>query len=89
MTVFSVDGKSPGPCSSSDTSDNRASFYLPSDVVKQLHISSTTTVREVIQGLLKKYMVQDNPSKFTLYRQTRRDSQGKRSSEDEIYFSIV
>uniref|UniRef100_A0A671LPQ0 Ras association domain-containing protein 5-like n=1 Tax=Sinocyclocheilus anshuiensis TaxID=1608454 RepID=A0A671LPQ0_9TELE len=89
VTVFSVDGKSPGPCSSSDSSDNRTSFYLPNDAVKQLHISSTTMVREVIQGLLKKFMVQDNPRKFALYRLTRRDSQGKRSSEDEIYFSIV
>uniref|UniRef100_A0A673KZZ4 Ras association domain-containing protein 5-like n=1 Tax=Sinocyclocheilus rhinocerous TaxID=307959 RepID=A0A673KZZ4_9TELE len=75
VTVFSVDEKSPGPCSSSDSSDNRTSFYLPSDAVKQLHISSTTTVREVIQGLLKKFMVQDNPCKFALYHQTRRDSQ--------------
>uniref|UniRef100_A0A671LV47 Ras association domain-containing protein 5-like n=1 Tax=Sinocyclocheilus anshuiensis TaxID=1608454 RepID=A0A671LV47_9TELE len=70
VTVFSVDGKSPGPCSSSDSSDNRTSFYLPNDAVKQLHISSTTMVREVIQGLLKKFMVQDNPRKFALYRLT-------------------
>ncbi|XP_016325792.1 ras association domain-containing protein 5-like [Sinocyclocheilus anshuiensis] len=73
--TVSVDGKSPGPCSSSDSSDNRTSFYLPRDAIKQLHISSTTTVREVIQGLLKKFMVQDNPCKFALYHQTRRDSQ--------------
>ncbi|KAA0707756.1 Ras association domain-containing protein 5 [Triplophysa tibetana] len=75
VTVLSVDGKSPGQSSSSDSSDKRISFYLPSETVKQLHISSTTTVREVIQGLLKKFMVQDNPSKFALYRLTRRDSQ--------------
>ncbi|XP_077059434.1 ras association domain-containing protein 5 isoform X2 [Siphateles boraxobius] len=74
VTVLSVDGKL-GTCSSSDSSDNRTSFYLPSDAVKQLHISSTTTVREVIQGLLKKFMVQDNPRKFALYSQTRRNSQ--------------
>lgn len=54
---------------------NRTSFYLPSDAVKQLHISSTTTVSEVIQGLLKKYTVLDNPRKFALYRQTHRDGQ--------------
>ncbi|XP_048027692.1 ras association domain-containing protein 5 isoform X1 [Megalobrama amblycephala] len=75
VTVLSVDGKSLGTCSSSDSSDNRTSFYLPSDAVKQLHISSTTTVSEVIQGLLKKFMVQDNPRKFALYSHTRRDSQ--------------
>ncbi|XP_055773461.1 ras association domain-containing protein 5 isoform X3 [Salvelinus fontinalis] len=56
-------------------SDKRTSFYLPSDCAKQLHISSTTTVREVIQGLLKKFMVLDNPRKFALYRQTHRDGQ--------------
>ncbi|XP_051957679.1 ras association domain-containing protein 5-like isoform X1 [Xyrauchen texanus] len=75
VTVLSVDGNLPGPCSSSDSSDKRTSFYLPSNAVKQIHISSTTTVSEVIQGLLKKFMVQDNPRKFALYRQTRRDSQ--------------
>lgn len=57
-------------------SDKRTSFYLPSDSVKQIHISSHTTTREVIQGLLKKFMVLDNPRKFALYRQTHRDGQG-------------
>lgn len=56
-------------------SDRRTSFYLPCDCVKQLHISSATTAREVIQGLLKKFMVLDNPRKFALYRQTHRDGQ--------------
>lgn len=58
-------------------SEKRTSFYLPSDCVKQLHISSLTTTREVIQGLLKKFMVLDNPRKFALYRQTHRDGQGE------------
>ncbi|CAL8338560.1 unnamed protein product [Lota lota] len=57
------------------SADNRTSFYLPSDCVMQLHISSITTAREVIQGLLKKYMVLDNPRKFALYKQTHRDGQ--------------
>ncbi|XP_061840827.1 ras association domain-containing protein 5 isoform X2 [Nerophis lumbriciformis] len=55
--------------------EERTSFYLPCDCVKQLHISSTTTTGEVIQGLLKKFMVLDNPRKFALYRQTHRDAQ--------------
>lgn len=55
--------------------EKRTSFYLPCDCVKQLHISSQTTTREVIQGLLKKFMVLDNPRKFALYRQTHRDGQ--------------
>uniref|UniRef100_A0A1A8LUQ0 Ras association (RalGDS/AF-6) domain family member 5 n=1 Tax=Nothobranchius pienaari TaxID=704102 RepID=A0A1A8LUQ0_9TELE len=55
--------------------ENRTSFYLPCDCVKQLHISSLTTTREVIQGLLKKFLVLDNPRKFALYSQTHRDGQ--------------
>ncbi|XP_041835712.1 ras association domain-containing protein 5 isoform X2 [Melanotaenia boesemani] len=55
--------------------EKRTSFYLPCDSVKQLHISSLTTTQEVIQGLLKKFMVLDNPRKFALYRQTHRDGQ--------------
>uniref|UniRef100_A0A3B4AJN5 Uncharacterized protein n=1 Tax=Periophthalmus magnuspinnatus TaxID=409849 RepID=A0A3B4AJN5_9GOBI len=53
----------------------RTSFYLPCDCVKQLHISSLHTTREVIQGLLKMLTVLDNPCKFALYRQTHRDGQ--------------
>ncbi|XP_042356790.1 ras association domain-containing protein 5 [Plectropomus leopardus] len=56
-------------------SEKRTSFYLPRDCVKQIHISSLTTTREVIQGLLQKFMVLDNPRKFALYRQTHRDGQ--------------
>lgn len=58
------------------TNLERTSFYLPSDCAKQLHISSQTTTREVIQALLKKFMVLDNPCKFALYKQTHRDGQG-------------
>uniref|UniRef100_A0A671LP39 Ras association domain-containing protein 5-like n=1 Tax=Sinocyclocheilus anshuiensis TaxID=1608454 RepID=A0A671LP39_9TELE len=81
VTVFSVDGNS----------DNRTSFYLPNDAVKQLHISSTTMVREVIQGLLKKFMVQDNPRKFALYRLTRRDNlfQKLPLSECPLYLRLL
>lgn len=61
-------------------SEKRTSFYLPCDCVKQLHISSLTTTREVIQGLLKKFMVLDNPRKFALYRQTHRHGQGEKNT---------
>ncbi|XP_039555338.1 ras association domain-containing protein 5 isoform X1 [Passer montanus] len=53
----------------------RTSFYLPLDAVKQLHISSTTTVGQVIQALLKKFMVVDNPQKFALFKEMRKDGQ--------------
>ncbi|XP_077581757.1 ras association domain-containing protein 5 isoform X1 [Stigmatopora nigra] len=82
VTLPAVETPVPGcsdgaPSGSQDCgqSENRSSFYLPCDCVKQLHISSTTTTREVIQGLLKKFMVLDNPRKFALYRQTHRDGQ--------------
>lgn len=58
------------------TTAKRTSFYLPLDAIKQLHISSTTTVSEVIQGLLKKFMVVDNPQKFALFKQINKDGQG-------------
>nr|XP_020666324.1 ras association domain-containing protein 5 isoform X3 [Pogona vitticeps] len=57
------------------TTEKRTSFYLPLDAIKQLHISSTTTVSEVIQGLLKKFMVVDNPQKFALFKQMQKDGQ--------------
>lgn len=50
---------------------------MPGEAVKQLHVSSTTTVKEVIEGLLRKFMVQDNPLKFALYKQMHRHGQGK------------
>lgn len=69
-----------------EPSDKRTSFYLPSDCVKQLHISSLTTTREVIQGLLKKFMVLDNPRKFALYRQMHRDGQGAETTLTAGFF---
>lgn len=59
-----------------DRTDHRTSFYLPFHCVKHLHISSVTTTQEVIQGLLKKFTVLDNPCKFALYKQMRRNGQG-------------
>ncbi|XP_023688160.1 ras association domain-containing protein 5 isoform X1 [Paramormyrops kingsleyae] len=71
----------------------KTSFYLPSDAVKQLHISSSTTVDEVIQGLLTKFMVLDNPRKFALYRQMHRDGQDLFQklaiSEHPLYLRLI
>ncbi|XP_056886228.1 ras association domain-containing protein 5 isoform X1 [Takifugu flavidus] len=58
-----------------ERTDKRTSFYLPSDCMKQIHLSSVSTTRDVIQGLLKKFMVLDNPCKFALYKQMHRDGQ--------------
>lgn len=54
----------------------RTSFYLPKDASKHLHISSRTSGREVIEALLKKFTVVDNPGKFALFERTERHDQG-------------
>lgn len=54
----------------------RTSFYLPKDASKHLHISSRTSAREVIEALLKKFTVVDNPGKFALFERSERHDQG-------------
>ena len=54
----------------------RTSFYLPKDTCKHLHISSHTSAREVIEALLKKFTVVDNPAKFALFERRERHEQG-------------
>lgn len=54
----------------------RTSFYLPKDTVKHLHIISRTCASEVIEALLKKFMVVDNPRKFALFERTEKEDQG-------------
>uniref|UniRef100_A0A1A8RE91 Ras association (RalGDS/AF-6) domain family 1 n=2 Tax=Nothobranchius rachovii TaxID=451742 RepID=A0A1A8RE91_9TELE len=63
----------------------RTSFYLPKDAAKHLHISSETQVREVIEALLKKFTVVDNPAKFALFERTEKQSQVslRKLSDDE------
>ncbi|XP_050021431.1 ras association domain-containing protein 3 isoform X2 [Alexandromys fortis] len=43
--------------------------------VNTLHISSTNTVGEVIEALLKKFLVTESPSKFALYKRCHREDQ--------------
>ena len=54
----------------------RTSFYLPKDTAKHLHISSHTRAREVIEALLNKFTVVDNPAKFALFERIERLNQG-------------
>ncbi|NP_001085978.1 Ras association domain family member 1 S homeolog [Xenopus laevis] len=53
----------------------RTSFYLPKDASKHLHLSSKTPASEVIQALLKKFTVLDNPRKFALFERTEKGGQ--------------
>uniref|UniRef100_UPI003AAD6E6B ras association domain-containing protein 1 isoform X3 n=1 Tax=Centroberyx gerrardi TaxID=166262 RepID=UPI003AAD6E6B len=63
----------------------RTSFYLPKDTAKHLHISSRTRAREVIQALLNKFTVVDNPAKFALFERVERHNQVylRKLSDDE------
>ncbi|KAM3878327.1 ras association domain-containing protein 1-like [Diretmus argenteus] len=63
----------------------RTSFYLPKDTSKHLHISSRTSGREVIEALLKKFTVVDNPGKFALFERSERHDQVylRKLSDDE------
>ncbi|XP_047439341.1 ras association domain-containing protein 1 [Mugil cephalus] len=63
----------------------RTSFYLPKDTAKHLHISSETRVREVIEALLNKFTMVDNPAKFALFERSDRQGQVymRKLSDDE------
>ncbi|XP_040200004.1 ras association domain-containing protein 3 isoform X1 [Rana temporaria] len=59
----------------SHANGNNTAFYLPKGSINILHISSTNTVREVIEALLKKFTVADNPAKFALYKRCQKEDQ--------------
>lgn len=54
----------------------RTSFYLPKGTIKHLHIFSHTRASEVIDALLRKFTVIDNPRKFALFERSEKDEQG-------------
>ncbi|XP_006873632.1 PREDICTED: ras association domain-containing protein 1 isoform X4 [Chrysochloris asiatica] len=53
----------------------RTSFYLPKDAVKHLHVLSRTRAHEVIEALLRKFLVVDDPRKFALFERAERHGQ--------------
>lgn len=61
--------------SSDKAQEKLTSINVPLDAMKQLHISSVTTVSEVIRGLLQKFQVVDEPLKFALFKKMQRDGQ--------------
>ena len=59
------------PTSAKDGGDTQiASFYLPKDTTKVIHISSDTSTQEVITLLLQKFRITDNPRKLALYEKS-------------------
>ena len=66
----------------SSINTERTTFHIPQDTVKNLHVTSDTTVKEVVEALLKKYAVTDHPKKFALFEKTLHISDGEVSSKD-------
>ncbi|XP_029472169.1 ras association domain-containing protein 3 [Rhinatrema bivittatum] len=54
---------------------NEAAFYLPKGCTNTLHISSANTCREVVEALLKKFLVANDPAKFALYKRCQKEDQ--------------
>ncbi|CAM9356620.1 ras association domain-containing protein 1-like isoform X1 [Lampetra fluviatilis] len=74
-------GGGSGTC---ESTARRTTFYLPRGTEKQVHLSSTNTAREVIEALLRKFQVMDNPRKFALFQHSGPDGQvSKRKLSDE------
>ncbi|XP_031438958.1 ras association domain-containing protein 3 isoform X2 [Clupea harengus] len=61
--------------SSSGGGGGEEAFHLPRGSVNTLHVSSTNTVRQVIEALLNKFTMADNPAKFALFKRCRREEQ--------------
>lgn len=64
-------------CKPPQTSPNPGKLAPGSNgCMNTLHISSTNTVGEVIEALLKKFLVTESPAKFALYKRCHREDQG-------------
>ncbi len=61
-----------GSCADGDRT--LTTFYLPHSTVKALHVTSETTTRDVVQSLLGKFRVADNPHKYALYEKALKGS---------------
>ena len=65
---------------------------MPKGTLKPLHVTSSTTVKEVIEALLAKYSVTDNPKKYALFEQFNKKTDGEKKEgklipSDKIAFS--
>ncbi|GCB61725.1 hypothetical protein scyTo_0009392 [Scyliorhinus torazame] len=73
--------------------NNETAFYMPKDTTNTLHISSSNTVKEVIEALLKKFTVADNPAKFALFKQSRKKEEVHMSklldAEHPLYLRLL
>ncbi|XP_007893477.2 ras association domain-containing protein 3 isoform X1 [Callorhinchus milii] len=76
-----------------NNNNNETAFYMPKGIVNILHISSSNTAKEVIVALLRKFLVADNPAKFALFKQFKKDEQVQASklldSEHPLYLCLL
>jgi len=59
--------------SNSKNPQEKASFYIDKGALKALYLTSNTTAEEVVQALLDKYKIIDNPHKFSLFEKQPRE----------------
>lgn len=59
-----------------------ASFRLPNDTFKVIHITSETTTFEVIKTLLNKFNITDSPKKFALYERRLMDEKENEEKDE-------
>lgn len=67
LSIFQTAVKSKDDDDLNQKTSQRTSFFLPLETEKALHVTSETTVHQVIVALLKKFKVADNPRKFALF----------------------
>ncbi len=73
--VFNIAGGGGGGADSlADPDRTLTTFYLPPSTVKALHVTTETTTRDVVQSLLGKFRVADNPHKYAVYEKSLRGS---------------
>ena len=60
---------------------------MPKGTLKPLHVTSSTTVKEVIEALLAKYSVTDNPKKYALFEQFNKKTDGEKK-EGKLVSSV-
>ncbi|XP_064199384.1 ras association domain-containing protein 3 isoform X3 [Anguilla rostrata] len=75
ITVRGGGGGGPAGSPRTHPVSGEEAFFMPRGTVNTLHISSSNTVRQVIEALLHKFTVADNPAKFALFKRYRREDQ--------------
>jgi len=54
-------------------SGNKESFYIEKGAMKALHLTSDTTAEKVVEALLNKFKIIDNPMKFALFERFKKE----------------